>query len=104
MSRETWKRTERAVAGRLGGQRVPVSGRARGDAPDVAHPRLAIECKHRNSLPSWLIDAMAQAEACANPEQIPVAILHAHGARHDADLCVLRLADLAALIDRSEPA
>jgi hypothetical protein len=37
-----WKRTERSIATRLGGQRVPVSGRARRDAPDIAHPRLAL--------------------------------------------------------------
>lgn len=103
MSRPDWKRTERTIAGRLGGVRVPVSGRTRGDAPDVAHPRLAVECKHRATLPAWLLEAMAQAEACANPEQIPVAILHEHGRRHDVDLCVLRLADLCRLIEDREP-
>ena len=88
--------------GHLGGQRVPDSGRARGDAPDIAHLRLSIECKHRKSLPAWLLDAMAQAVACAGPEQIPVAILHEHGSRHDGDLCVVRLADLRALIYSDE--
>lgn len=99
MSRQTWKATERALAARLGGQRVPVSGRARGDAPDIAHPRLSIECKHRQSLPAWLRGTMAQAVACAGPDQIPVAILHEHGSRHDGDLCILRLADLAAVLE-----
>ncbi len=94
MSRGGWKRTERTIAGHLGGVRVPVSGRARGDGPDIAHPRLSIEVKHRRSLPAWLHDAMWQAIACAGPDQIPVAILHQHGGRHDDDLCVLRLADL----------
>ena len=100
MSRETWKATERALAVYLGGQRVPVSGRARGTAPDIAHPRLSLEVKHRKSLPAWLHEAMAQAVACAGPGQIPVAILHEHGRRHDGDLCMLRLADLAALVER----
>lgn len=99
MSRQTWKATERALAARLGGQRVPVSGRARGDAPDIAHPRLSIECKHRQSLPAWLRGAMAQAVACAGPDRIPVAILHEHGSRHDDDLCILRLANLAAVLE-----
>jgi hypothetical protein len=58
-----WKRTERKVAALLGGVRVPVSGRARGDAPDVAHARLSIEVKSRKELPAWLMDAMVQAEA-----------------------------------------
>src|SRR5687768_7317958 len=99
MSGTAWKRTERAIAGRLGGQRVPVSGRARGDAPDIAHSRLSIECKHRKTVPAWLREAMAQAVAAARDDQIPVAILHEQGRRHDGDLCVLRLADLAALLE-----
>jgi hypothetical protein len=101
MSRATWKHTERSIASRLGGVRVPVSGRARGDAPDSTHPRLALEVKHRKSLPAWLLDAMCQASACAGPEPIPVAILHQHGGRHDRDLCVLRLADLVALLNET---
>lgn len=98
MSGQTWKRTERAIAARLNGQRVPVSGRARGDSPDIAHARLSIEVKHRKTVPAWLHEAMAQAVAAARDEQIPVAILHQYGSRHDEDLCVLRLADLAALL------
>jgi len=78
------------------------SAAARDDAPDIAHPRLSIECKYRQSLPAWLLDAMAQAVACAGPGQIPVTILHEHGSRHDADLCIVGLADLAALIARAE--
>ena len=102
MTRATWKRTERAVADRLGGQRVPVSGRARGDAPDIRHPLLSLEVKHRKSLPAWLLNAMQQAVAYADPEQIPVAVLHQHGSRHDTDLCVMTLADLAALHKHKE--
>jgi hypothetical protein len=57
-----WKRTEHPIAARLGGERV--SGRARGDAPEVAHPRLAVECKHKQALPAWLHAVMAQVVAC----------------------------------------
>ncbi|ARA92352.1 hypothetical protein AWN76_003645 [Rhodothermaceae bacterium RA] len=91
-----WKRTERAVAERLGGRRVPVSGRSRGDVPDVAHDWLAIEVKHRRKLPGWIEDAMRQAEAAAREDQLPVAILHERGRRHDEDLVVLRLRDFEA--------
>jgi hypothetical protein len=56
-----------------------------------------MEVKHRQSLPAWLLDAMRQADASA--EQLPVAVLHEHGNRHDRDLRVLRLADLATLLD-----
>ncbi len=37
MSRATWKRIERSIAGIIGGERVPITGRARGDTPDVRH-------------------------------------------------------------------
>ena len=47
-----WKRTERRIAAGLAGVRVPVTGRARGDAPDIPHDRLALEVKHRAALPA----------------------------------------------------
>jgi len=94
-----WKRTERAIAATLGGQRIPVTGRQRGDAPDIMHDRLSIEVKHRQSVPAWLTGAMAQAIASARNGQTPVVIIHRHGGRHADDLAVLRLADLAATIN-----
>lgn len=78
---------------------MPVSGRGRGDGPDVAHGRLAIECKHRASLPGWLLDAMRQARVASTDHKAPVVILHGHGSRHDDNLCVLRVSDLAAILD-----
>lgn len=98
-----WKRTERAVAALLGGQRVPVSGRGRGDVPDVSHSRLSIEVKHRRAVPAWLLDAMRQAEAAARDGRVPVAVLHEHGGRHADDLAVLRLRDVAALLAALAP-
>lgn len=91
MPGKRWKATERRIAALLGGARVPVSGRGRGDAPDVRHPRLAVEVKDRATLPAWLLDALAQAEASAAPLQLPIAVLHAAGQRHDRALVVLRL-------------
>lgn len=91
--RATWKGTERRVAALLGGQRVPVTGRARGDAPDIAHPLLSIEVKHRGTLPGWLTEAVSQAVAAARPGQLPIAVLHAAGSRHDQALVVMRLCD-----------
>jgi len=95
-----WKRVETAIAARLGGQRIPVSGRGRGDQPDIAHPTFAVEVKLRGSLPGWLTGAAAQAKASARGDQTPLVVLHVSGARHRDDLCVLALSDLVALIDR----
>ena len=108
-NRKIWKRTERterterAVAAILNGVRVPVSGRGRGDAPDVAHPVLAIEVKHRREVPAWLLDALRQAEAAARDRHVPVAIIHRHGGRHADDLAMLRLVDPIVLLTRPEP-
>ena len=93
MAERAWKRTERAIASILGGRRVPITGRARGDAPDVAHPWLSIEVKSRRSLPAWLLNAMAQARAAATPHQLPIAVLHQDGDRHSSDLVLMALRD-----------
>jgi hypothetical protein len=92
-----WKRDERAIALRLGGTRVPVSGRARGETPDIAHALFAVECKTRKALPVLLKDAMLQAKAAVRGDQVPVVVLHQTGQRHADDLVVLRLADFEAL-------
>jgi len=91
MSDSRWKATERRIAALLGGRRVPVSGRGRGDQPDIAHPWLSLEVKDRATLPAWLLDALDQAEKSATTEQLPVAVLHRAGDRHDHALIVLRL-------------
>lgn len=88
-----WKACERRIAGLLGGRRVPVSGRQRGETPDIAHELLSIEVKSRRSLPSWLEEAMNQAEASAKDGQLPVAVLHQDGQRYADSLVVLRLKD-----------
>jgi len=105
MSRATWKRTERSIAGIIGGERVPVSGRQRGDQPDVRHDWLSVEVKHRQSIPAWLTTALMQARAAVRGDQLPVAIIHRHGGRHSEDIVCLRLADFTAWfgpVDESE--
>lgn len=91
MGDKRWKAIERRIAALLGGRRVPVSGRGRGDQPDIAHRWLSLEVKDRATLPAWLLDALDQAEASATAEQLPVAVLHRAGDRHDHALVVLRL-------------
>jgi hypothetical protein len=103
MTARRWKNTERKIAAILGGRRVPVSGRGRGDAPDIAHPWLALEVKDRATLPLWLLDALDQAEASATPDQLPVAVLHRAGDRHDQALVVLRLSDFVDWFGTAKP-
>lgn len=66
MNRSTWKAIERDWALRLGGVRVPVTGRQRGSAPDVEHPVYAIEVKCGSRLLSDRLRlGIAQAKAAA---------------------------------------
>jgi len=90
---QAWKTAERRIATLLGGERVPVTGRQRGNAPDVAHSWLSIEVKHRKSLPAWLFDAMAQARASAGGQQLPIAVLHQAGDLYTRSLVVMELSD-----------
>jgi hypothetical protein len=96
-----WKTCERRIAQLLGGQRVPVSGRTRGDVPDVAHHRLSIEVKSCKTLPAWLLNALAQARAATKDGRVPVAVLHQDGQQYRDALVVMRLADFVELLERS---
>ena len=96
MTDKPWKRTERAIAAHLGGRRVPITGRQRGDVPDVAHPLFAVEVKHRACLPLWLKTAMVQAVAAATPQQLPMVVLHEAGQRHGNDLVVMAMSEFTA--------
>jgi hypothetical protein len=95
---KSWKTCERRIAEELGGVRIPVSGRGRGDNADVDHPSLSIEVKSRKKLPAWLLDAIAQAEAAASPNQLPVAVLHQDRSRYSDALVVMRLSRFESLI------
>jgi len=89
----TWKSVERAIANLLGGERVPVTGRQRGSAPDISHPVLSLEVKHRKTLPAWLYDAMEQAQASKRGDKLPAVILHGRGKEYRHSMVMVRLDD-----------
>ncbi len=92
--RASWKRWERVIAKFIGGERVPVSGRARGDAPDIDHAWLSVECKHTSgTLPKLWYKARAQAEASARGNQLPVQIYTEKGMNVGDAFIVMRLSD-----------
>ena len=99
MADKLWKAVERRIAKYLGGERVPITGRQRGSAPDIKHEWLSIEVKQRESLPAWVHDAMDQATSSQifmpveAKFQLPVVILHETGKRIEDDYVVLRLED-----------
>lgn len=93
MSNKTWKNAERRIADIIGGERVPVTGRQRGSAPDIAHPIWSIEVKHRAKLPDWLHDAMAQAVASNKGGQLPIVILHEENQPYAKSFVVVELGE-----------
>ncbi|MBA3554493.1 MAG: hypothetical protein H0W29_07030 [Gemmatimonadales bacterium] len=99
---DNWKNIERKVAAIIGGVRVPVTGRSRGDAPDIAHERLAIEVKAWAKVPASLREPMAQARAAVRGTAVPLVVLHQAGDRAGDALCLFRLEDLARLMGETE--
>ena len=91
--RRAWKKNESLIADFIGGERVPVSGRARGDQPDIKHNFLSPEVKLRGSLPKWMHDAMDQAEKSAKGNQTPCVILRQKRQRVADAFVIFRLSD-----------
>ena len=97
-----WKRTEPKIAALLGGVRVPVCGRARGDQPDIKLRWLSVKVKHRKIIPAWLLEALGQAKVATAGNQLPIAVLHQHGDKYADSLIVIRIRDLYAFIGKEE--
>ncbi len=97
MANATWKRAEREIARLLGGVRSGPTGVAQAD---VVTPALVVEVKHRQRLPQWLLEAVAQARAVAPPGKLPVVVLHQQRQRYTESLVVMRLSDLQALLEK----
>jgi len=89
-----WKRVERKIAEILGGVRVPVTGRNRGDVPDIEHEWLSPEIKTHKKLPDWLKDAHAQAVAASKDRgKLPIVVLHEKGTRYTESYVQIQLSD-----------
>ena len=105
-NRRSWKRIEREVARWLGAEvaeRVPVSGRKRGWAPDIEHPWLALEVKSFAALPPRVREAIDQAVKAAEwmrqkrgEDKLPVGILHLSHTDMGNSLVIMRLKDAEA--------
>lgn len=81
-----WKEWEREVARRMGGRRIGPSGV---DTNDVEHEEFAIECKYRKTLPSWLKDALRQADK--GDDRTPVVFAREKHGKHD--MAIMRAKD-----------
>lgn len=98
---KAWKKFERKIAEELtqlgdNAERIPVTGRTRGYAPDIKSDVFSIECKYRKSVPKWIKDAMAQAVASSDGVKTPIVFLKEKSAVIDDTFIILRLGDLKA--------
>ncbi len=93
-----WKQAERRIAKLLGGRRIPITGRQRGDVPDIEHDALSIEVKSRKALPAWLLGSLNQAQAASKNGKVPVVVLHQDRAPYAESLVVLRLEDFTSYL------
>ena len=88
---KAWKRFERRVASKVGGERIPINGRK---GVDIKHPYLDIECKYRKNLPAWLFeDAWRQANEGTG---IPAVVVGKHNS--ERMFAVVNLDDLVQLL------
>lgn len=93
MKRSTWKARERRAAARLGGMRLPVSGRGK-DEPDAETPLLCIQSKHGRSRPSYLREWLAGiCRVAAERQKVGIVIWSTMRERDDEALVILRLRD-----------
>lgn len=85
-NKQRGKRTEQAIAKRLGGRRVGTMG-----GEDVFTSDFSIECKSRAAFAGEKF--MQQAERNAPKGMTPLVVVHIHGRGHSNDLVMMRLKD-----------
>ncbi len=88
MPEKPWKRAERQVAKRLGGERVKRQGER---APDVVTPYLVADVKMRKRLPRWITDAIFRIRSLHGPRKMRILILEEEGFPYT--LVVMELTD-----------
>ena len=89
MPNKTWKQVERKLARLFGVER---NREPHGE--DFSTDLIAVEVKHRSTLPKIVTDALEQV-AEARPDRVPVAIFHLKGQRVDESWAVIRADHLA---------
>jgi len=94
ISRTRGKNAELAIAGYMQAKRNHF------ESEDPSHPIFSIECKHRKTVPALIRKAMAQAEAAAPGEKIPIVVLHEERQEYRNSYVVMRLHNLRDLVKK----
>lgn len=94
-NRQRGKETARAIARKLGGQRLGILG-----GEDVSHPLFSIEVKSRvHFTGDGFLD---QAERHSPADRTPIAVVHLVGRDHGKDVVLMRLADFEDFLGKVE--
>lgn len=81
----------------MGCERSGPLGREGADC-NCPNSKIAVQVKHREEVPKWLIDMVLQAEGDANTEQRPLSVLHPFGWETGESLVVIRLKSMRELL------
>ena len=90
-----WKNFERRVAKKVGGKRIPITGRK---GLDIDHPTLDIECKYRRKIPEWLF---TKAWSQAN-EGTGIPVIAVGEFDNPRIWCILDLDDLVSILNNGD--
>lgn len=91
-SNPCWKQIERRVAVDFGGKRVPVHS-TNGVKCDVVTDNACIQVKERISLPVFIKDVIAQAQADCTDGKLPIVVLHEKGKDRKSDIVLMPYQD-----------
>jgi hypothetical protein len=92
MTDKRWKHSEREIAKRIGGKRVPLLGR---EGTDLDHPVFFIKVKSRRSIAPYLWDTflcqiLQAARLLKITDKIPAIAIHRPGMNYDDTLICFR--------------
>lgn len=88
---KAYRALETRLARRLNARRNPHGPEP---APDIENAWLAAQVKHRERLPQWILDQVAQAQQLAGPSRLPLALIA--NLHNPTTLVVMELADFLA--------
>lgn len=101
MSDKSWKAVERRVARKLGGVRIPLSGRSNlGQIGDVLIEGYTIECKSGRQIPKAVVAWLETLRALSKDVEIPLLVMQPKFLKEQ--IVALTLSDLVKVMQRHE--
>lgn len=98
MPEDLWKSTQRKQNRYLGGDGI-TAWRGQEGVDSYPRPYIALESKHRKSRPSWLWDAMLQAQDGKTDNQVPIVMWHFFNEPMKDDIVCIRAEDFRRLLN-----